>query len=299
MSYWERVQNAYSAEGIFLILLVVGVLMYLRLLKKLRTEVDDTPPPRDGLSDVELERYARHIVLREIGGQGQNRLRKARVLVVGAGGLGAPVLQYLAAAGVGTIGVIDDDVVSLSNLQRQVIFDENVLHEPKVFAAQKRIHALNPHIQVLPYNRKLDNEIATDLVAEFDLVVDGCDSFEVRELVNRACVTACVPLVSGAIGQWDGQVTLFDPNGDTPCYTCIFPNEPAAGTAPSCAEGGVMGALPGVVGSLMATEVIKHITQTGETLAGRMMIYDGLGASVRVVKISKRPDCSVCSHSHG
>lgn len=293
MTYWERVQNSYSPEGVFLIALPLVLIAYLWFLRRIRPAPVE-PPAKEGFSEVELDRYARHIVLRELGGQGQARLAKSRVLVVGAGGLGSPVLQYLAAAGVGTIGVIDDDTVSLSNLQRQVLFDEDVLGQPKVFAAQKRMRALNPHVEVLPYARQLDANNAADLIAEFDLVVDGCDSFATRSLVNAACVAASVPLVSGAISQWDGQVSLFDPAQGTPCYACIFDKEPDAGAAPSCAEGGVLGALPGVIGSMMAVETVKYLAKAGQPLQGRMMIYDALYASVRTVKIAKRDGCAVC-----
>ena len=294
MTYWERVANSYSPEGLFLLALPLALILYIWFLRRMRPAAEPDVPPKEGFSEVELERYARHIVLRELGGQGQARLAKSRVLVIGAGGLGSPVLQYLAAAGVGTIGVIDDDTVSLSNLQRQVLFDEDVLDKPKVFAAQKRIKVLNPHVDVFPYARKFTSEIANDLVAEFDLVIDGCDSFETRSLVNKACVSAGIPLLSGAIGQWEGQVSLFDPANGAPCYTCIFEKEPEHGIAPSCAEGGVLGALPGVIGSMMAVEAVKYLAKTGETLAGRIMIYDALYASVRTVKIVKRDGCPVC-----
>lgn len=248
----------------------------------------------DKLSDTELDRYARHIVLREIGGPGQRKLRNAQVLVVGAGGLGAPVLQYLAAAGVGTIGVIDDDVVSLSNLQRQVLFREDDLDKPKVFAAQVALKGLNPFVEVLPYNRKFTAEQGADLVAEFDLVLDGTDTFATRALVNKACVVAGKPLVSGAIGQWEGQVTVFDPAQNDPCYACLFPEEPADGLAPSCAEAGVVGALPGIIGSMMAAEAIKEITGAGQVLRGSMLIFDALYGESRKIQIERRAECAVC-----
>lgn len=248
----------------------------------------------DKLSETELDRYARHIVLREIGGPGQRKLRNARVLVVGAGGLGAPVLQYLAAAGVGTIGVIDDDVVSLSNLQRQVLFREDDVDKPKVFAAQAALKGLNPFVEVLPYNRKFTAEQGADLVAEFDLVLDGTDTFATRALVNKACVAARKPLVSGAIGQWEGQVTVFDPAQNDPCYACLFPEQPADGLAPSCAEAGVVGALPGIIGSMMAVEAIKEITGAGQVLRGSMLIFDALYGESRKIQIERRADCAVC-----
>ena len=270
---------------------------YARLLATIRAKnAKDAPEPNQQgpFSETELERYARHIVLREVGGQGQQRLKKAKVLVVGVGGLGNPVLQYLSAAGVGMLGFIDLDEVSLSNLQRQVLFSEDDLDMPKVFAAERHLSALNPFIELKPYNRELTEEIASDLIAEYDLVIDGTDDFETRALVNRTCVALGKPLVSGAISQWEGQITLVDSKAGTPCMHCLFPKEPAPGTAPSCAEGGVLGALPGVIGSMMAVEAIKYITKTGQSLAGRMMIYDALYADTRVIDINKRDDCQVC-----
>ncbi|MCL4134180.1 UNVERIFIED_CONTAM: hypothetical protein GTU68_034003 [Idotea baltica] len=251
-------------------------------------------PASDGFSDTELERYARHIVLHEIGGAGQTKLSKARVLVIGAGGLGSPVLQYLAAAGVGTIGVIDDDTVSLSNLQRQVLFDETQLGKPKVFATQHRLHALNPHVDVLPYHRRLIEPEAQALIGDFDLVIDGCDNFQTRAMVNAACVATDVPLVSGAISQWEGQISIFYPKKNAPCYACIFDQEPEAGLAPSCAEAGVMGALPGIVGAMMATEAIKYITGAGKSLMGEMLFVDALYGENRKMKLTRREDCIVC-----
>ncbi len=256
--------------------------------------VIDAVGKTDKMSEAELERYARHIVLREVGGQGQKKLRNARVLVVGAGGLGSPVLQYLAAAGVGTLGVIDDDIVSASNLQRQVLFDENDVGTPKVFAAQAKIKALNPFVDVLPYNRKFTEDIGADLVADFDLVLDGTDTFATRAVVNLACAVAGKPLVSGAIGQWEGQVTVFDPAKGEPCYACLFPSEPADGLAPSCAEAGVVGALPGIIGSMMASEAIKDIVGAGQGLRGEMLIFDALYGESRKIKIERNRGCKVC-----
>ncbi|QYX57642.1 HesA/MoeB/ThiF family protein [Roseovarius sp. SCSIO 43702] len=245
-------------------------------------------------SEAELDRYARHIVLREVGGPGQKRLKEARVMVVGAGGLGAPVLTYLAAAGVGRIGVIDHDEVSQSNLQRQVIFRDDQTGMPKVFAAQASVAALNPHVELRPYHRRLTEEIAADLFAEYDLVLDGTDNFETRFLTNRAAVAAGRPLVSGAMSQWEGQVSVFDPAQGAPCYQCIFPEAPAEGLAPSCAEAGIIGPLPGVVGSIMAVEAIKVITGAGAPLRGEMLIYDGLYGESRKFALARREDCPVC-----
>ena len=246
------------------------------------------------MTDSELERYARHIVLREIGGAGQNRLRAAKVLVVGAGGLGSPVLEYLAAAGVGTISIVDHDVVSLSNLQRQVLFDDQHLGRAKVVAARERLRRLNPGVSVLPVQTRLNSSNAEDLLRCHDLILDGTDSFDVRQIVNRATVLLGVPLVSGAISQWEGQVTVFSVADGTPCYACVFPNEPAPGVAPSCAEAGVIGALPGIIGSMMASEAIKVITGAGETLMGHLLMFDALQGEFRKIRLARRHDCEVC-----
>ena len=276
--------------------LVWGYRWGLGRLKAQAVVVDPVKP--GAFRAAELDRYARHIMLREIGGPGQRRLKDARVLVIGAGGLGSPALLYLAAAGVGTIGVIDDDVVDASNLQRQIIHTDQRIGMDKVQSAEAAMRALNPFIAVRPYRRRLTAEIAAELLADYDLVLDGCDNFDTRYMVNRACVTAGKPLISGAITQWEGQVSLFHPAQGSPCYECVFPNRPAPGMVPSCAEAGVMAALPGVIGALMATEAIKHITGAGETLQGRLMIHDALYAQVRVIGIKARVDCPVCGVSH-
>ncbi|EPX81535.1 HesA/MoeB/ThiF family protein [Litoreibacter arenae] len=270
---------------------------YRAMLTRLRQgPVEDAPPPAnpDKFTEAELNRYARHIVLREIGGPGQKKMKKARVLVVGAGGLGAPVLQYLAAAGFGTIGVIDDDVVDSSNLQRQVIHTDARVGMPKVFSAQEAMQAQNPFVTVRPYNRRLTEDMAADLFADYDLILDGCDNADTRYLVNRTAVRLGKPLISGAITQWEGQLSLFHPAEDGPCYACVFPNAAAAGLAPSCSEAGVVGALPGVVGSMMAVEAIKHVTGAGQPLRGHMLIYDALYAETRLINLKKNPDCAVC-----
>lgn len=251
-------------------------------------------PRTETFSETELDRYARHIVLREIGGPGQKRLREARVLVVGAGGLGSPALQYLAGAGIGTIGVIDDDVVSNANLQRQVIHRDRDIGMPKVFSAEQAMKALNPYVRVRPYNRRLTQEICADLLRDYDLILDGSDNFETRHLVNRAAVAAGLPLVSGALSQWEGQVSVFDPAQNAPCYACVFPTVPAAGLAPSCAEAGVLGPLPGVIGAMMAAEAVKLISGAGTPLRGRMLIYDALDAETRSFAVARRADCEVC-----
>lgn len=281
-------------------LLAAAVLGYREVLRAVRRrKVEEPVAAATGtFREAELDRYARHIILREIGGPGQKRLKAAKVLVVGAGGLGSPVLLYLAAAGVGTIGVIDDDVVEGSNLQRQVIHTDGRIGMPKVFSAEEAMRALNPFIEVRPYHRKLTEEIAVDLVREFDLVLDGTDDFDTRYLVNRACVAARVPLISGAITQWEGQVSLFDLAKGGPCYACVFPVKPAPGLVPTCAEAGVAAPLPGVIGSMMAMEAVKWVTGAGETLAGRLMIHDALYMETRVIGVKKRADCEVCGRAH-
>jgi molybdopterin/thiamine biosynthesis adenylyltransferase len=276
-------------------------MLYGRVVKALKTRAvakeagEAEPVSRAGsFSATELERYARHIVLREIGGPGQKALRDAKVLVIGAGGLGAPALQYLAAAGVGTIGVIDDDVVENANLQRQVIHSDDRIGMPKVFSAQAAMVAQNPYVTVLPYHRRLTEEVAADLFKEFDLILDGTDNFDTRYLANRVAVAEGKPLISGALSQWEGQISVFDPARGAPCYQCIFPEAPAAGLAPSCAEAGVIGPLPGVIGSMMAVEAIKLITGAGQALRGEMLIYDALWGETRKIALKRRSDCPIC-----
>ncbi len=276
----------------------LGYREVLRMVRRRKGTEPEAAPATGTFREAELDRYARHIILREIGGPGQKRLKAAKVLVVGAGGLGSPVLLYLAAAGVGTIGVIDHDVVEGSNLQRQVIHTDGRIGMPKVFSAEVAMRALNPFIEVRPYHRKLTEEIAVDLVRDYDLVLDGTDDFDTRYLVNRACVAAGVPLISGAITQWEGQISLFDPAKGGPCYACVFPVRPAPGLVPTCAEAGVAAPLPGVIGSMMAMEAVKWVTGAGETLAGRLMIHDALYMETRVIGVKKRADCEVCGGAH-
>ncbi|MDD7970583.1 HesA/MoeB/ThiF family protein [Roseinatronobacter alkalisoli] len=264
-----------------------------RLRARARPAIAPTPQT-DTFREAELNRYARHIVLREIGGTGQKKLKAARVLVVGAGGLGSPALLYLAASGVGTIGVIDDDIVDGSNLQRQVIHRDDMIGTPKVFSAQAAMQALNPFITVRPYQRRLDAETAQTLFAEYDLILDGTDNFDTRYLVNRAAVASGVPLISGAITQWEGQISLYHPASGGPCYECIFPNRPAPGLVPACSEAGVVSPLPGILGTMMALEAVKHLTGAGQTLQGRLLIHDGLYAESRVMRIAARKGCACC-----
>ncbi|MEX0338571.1 MAG: ThiF family adenylyltransferase [Arenibacterium sp.] len=279
------------------VVLGMGYGRVIRILRQ-RAEATSAPEPAapaTGFSDTELNRYARHIVLRELGGAGQKRLKSARVLVIGAGGLGAPVLQYLAAAGVGTIGVIDDDVVDNANLQRQVIHRDADIGIPKVFSAEAAMKAQNPYVKVRPYNRRLSDDIASDLFDDYDLILDGTDNFESRYLSNRVAATKGKPLISGALSQWEGQVSVFHPKEGGPCYQCIFPEAPADRLAPSCAEAGVVGPLPGVVGSIMALEAVKWLSGAGMVLRGEMLIYDGLYGETRKIGLKKRVDCPVCA----
>lgn len=246
------------------------------------------------LSPEELERYARHIVLHEIGGAGQQRLAAARLLVVGAGGLGSPALLYLAAAGVGHLTIVDDDAVGLSNLQRQVIHGTPDVGRPKVASAAAAIARLNPHVAVEGLAFRLDAEGAAALVPAHDLVLDGSDSFETRSTVNAACVATSAPLLTAAMSPWEGQIGLFDPARGGPCYACVFPEAPAPELMPTCARAGVVGALAGVMGSLLALEAIKQVTGAGTGLRGALLLYDALHADTRRIRTVRRPDCPVC-----
>jgi molybdopterin/thiamine biosynthesis adenylyltransferase len=246
----------------------------------------ETPP----LSPEELERYARHIVLPEIGGAGQQKLKRARVLIIGAGGLGAPMLQYLAAAGVGTLGIVDDDTVSLSNLQRQVIHDTASVGKSKLDSAKAAIERINPNVSVEIHNQRLDSGNAAALVAQYDLIADGSDNFETRYAIADACAAERRPLVHASVGRFDGQVTVLKPyetgpdGRRNPSYRDLFPEPPPEGLVPSCAEAGVLGALTGVVGTLQALEVIKLIAGIGEPLIGRLLLYDALAARFDTIR---------------
>lgn len=246
------------------------------------------------LSPEEIERYARHIVLHEIGGAGQQRLAAARVLVVGAGGLGSPALLYLAAAGIGRLTLVDDDAVGLSNLQRQVIHGTPDIGRSKVESAADAIRRLNPHVAVEGVAARLDQESAASLVPSHDLVLDGSDNFATRYLVNAACVAAGVPLLSAAMGPWEGQISLFDPAGGGPCYACVFPEAPAPELVPTCARAGIVGALAGVMGSMLAIEAVKSLTGAGSGLRGVLFLYDALHAEARRIRVARRADCPVC-----
>lgn len=240
-------------------------------------------------SQDEIERYARHLVLADVGGPGQQRLKAARILIVGMGGVGGPAALYLAAAGVGTLGLVDDDTVSVSNLQRQIQFETADIDRPKVEVSSSRLTALNPHVEVRTFAERLSAESASQRIADWDLVIDGTDDFETRMAVNAACVRAGVPLVSGALGAWSGQVGLFE---GRPCYRCLVPDIPP--DAETCARVGVIGALAGLIGSLAALEAIKRLTGAGEPLAGRLWIHDALTGRSRTVRIAADPACPVC-----
>lgn len=247
-------------------------------------------------SEEQIKRYARHIVLPEVGGTGQEKLLNAKVLVIGAGGLGAPLLMYLAAAGVGTLGVVDDDTVDLSNLQRQVIHSTDRIGMPKVKSAGEAVTAINPNVSFVPHDTRLRADNVRDLFSAYDIVADGSDNFDTRFLVNDACHLAGKTLVSGAILRFEGQVATFRSGRDDkkPCYRCLYRDKPPSGLVPSCAESGVLGALAGTVGSLQAVEVLKEILHLGDTLSGFLMIYDALAADFRKIKLPRDPTCALC-----
>jgi molybdopterin/thiamine biosynthesis adenylyltransferase/rhodanese-related sulfurtransferase len=245
------------------------------------------------LTPEEMRRYGRHLVLSEIGLEGQRRLKDARVLLVGAGGLGSPAALYLAAAGVGRIGIVDFDAVDATNLQRQVLHGTKDVGRPKVDSARDRLHDLNPHVEVVTHATRLDEENALDLVRGYDVVVDGTDSFAARYLVNDACVLLGRPSVHGAIHRFEGQVSVFcTPAG--PCYRCLFPEPPPAGSVPTCAQAGVLGALPGMVGTIQATEVVKLVCGIGEPLVGRLLLVDATTMSFRTMAFARDPRCPAC-----
>lgn len=250
-------------------------------------------PEPGGLAAEEVTRYARHILLPEIGRAGQERLRAARVLVVGAGGLGSPVLLYLAAAGVGTLGIVDDDVVELTNLQRQVVHDTAAIGRPKVYSARERVAAVNPAVAVRTHPVRLDVDSAAALLADYDVVVDGADNFPTRYAVAAAAASHGIPHIWGSVYRFAGQVSVWAPPSG-PCYACVFPTPPPAEAAPSCAVGGVFGAVCGAVGSVLATEVIKWLTGVGEPLVGRLLVHDALAMTFETVPVRAHPLCPVC-----
>jgi len=247
-------------------------------------------------TDEQLQRYSRHIILPEVGGKGQAKIAGAKVFIVGAGGLGCPVGYYLAAAGVGTIALVDNDTVEVSNLQRQIAHSVHTLGMPKVESAKRTFEALNPDVKVVAMQRRLSKDDIIDLIRDYDVVVDGSDNFPTRYLVNDACVLAGKPLVSGAILRFEGQVTTIVPR-EGHCYRCLFEEPPPPGLVPSCQEAGVLGVLPGVVGGLQATEVLKLILGKGEPLKGELLIYNALKTSFRKVKVPRNPSCPICGEN--
>jgi sulfur-carrier protein adenylyltransferase/sulfurtransferase len=249
--------------------------------------------PAEGLSVDEVRRYSRHLIIPDVGMTGQKRLKNARVLCVGAGGLGSPALLYLAAAGVGTLGVVDFDVVDESNLQRQVIHGQSDIGRPKAESARDSIHEINPYVEVILHETQLDSDNALEIFAQYDLIVDGTDNFATRYLVNDACVLLGKPYVWGSIYRFDGQASVFWAEYG-PCYRCLYPEPPPPGMVPSCAEGGVLGVLCASIGSIQVNEAIKLIVGIGDPLAGRLMIYDALEMSYRTVRVRKDPECPIC-----
>jgi sulfur-carrier protein adenylyltransferase/sulfurtransferase len=245
------------------------------------------------LSKEEILRYSRHLIMPEVGMDGQTKLKAAKVLCIGAGGLGSPLALYLAAAGVGTLGVVDFDVVDYTNLQRQIIHSTADVGRPKLDSAAEKIKAINPYVEVRPFETRLTSANALDLFRQFDMVVDGTDNFPTRYLVNDACVLTGKPNVYGSIFRFEGQVSVFATEAG-PCYRCLYPEPPPPGLVPSCAEGGVLGILPGLVGVMQATEAIKLILGAGEPLIGRLLLVDALSMKFRELKLRKNPDCPVC-----
>ncbi len=247
--------------------------------------MSETPP----LSPDELKRYARHIVLGEVGGPGQQKFKAARVLIIGAGGLGAPVALYLAAAGIGTLGIVDDDVVSLSNLQRQIIHATDRIGAPKVESAKATLAGINPHVVVVTHQARLTAENAKDIVSGYDIVADGSDNFSTRYLTADICAGLKVPLVTAAVGRFDGSVTVLKPyEGENPGYRDVFPAPPPDGLLPTCAEAGILGALTGIIGSIQALEVLKLVAGIGEPLVGRLLLYDGLAQRFDEIRYRRR-----------
>jgi thiazole biosynthesis adenylyltransferase ThiF len=247
-------------------------------------------------TEEQIKRYARHIILPEVGGNGQEKLLNSKVLVIGAGGLGSPAILYLAAAGVGTIGIVDFDVVDFSNLQRQVIHNTERVGTPKVESARKTAEMLNPDVKVITYNTRISKENIMDIIKDYDVVLDGTDNFPTRFLINDACYFAGKPLVSAAMLRFEGQVSVFDYRNKekSPCYRCLFPEPPPPGLVPSCQEAGILGSIGGIMGCIQATEAIKLILGIGEPLVGKLLIMDALSMDFRKVKLRKDPNCPLC-----
>jgi molybdopterin/thiamine biosynthesis adenylyltransferase len=247
------------------------------------------------LSDAQFQRYARHLILDEVGEEGQAKLMQARVLVIGAGGLGSPALMYLAAAGIGTIGIADDDTVDLTNLQRQIVHTTDRVGQSKVESAIEGLAGINPEVRVVPYKLRIEAANALALAAEYDVVIDGSDNFATRYLLNDACYFAKKPLIAASLLRFEGQLSTFKAHdGIGPCYRCVFPERPPAGLIPRCEEAGILGAVAGVMGTLQAAEAIKEILGLGDSLSGALLIYDALGAQFRRIKIKRDPACALC-----
>lgn len=245
-------------------------------------------------TEEQIERYSRHIILPEVGGRGQAKLLKSKVFVLGAGGLGSPALLYLAAAGVGTIGMADGDCVDMSNLQRQIIHNTETVGKPKVHSAKETIEKLNPDVKVEAFHGRLTVDNIREIIREYDVVLDGSDNFPTRFLMNDAAFFENKPLVSGSMFRFDGQVSVFNPNKGYPCYRCLYPEPPPKGLVPSCQEAGVLGALAGVIGVLQAVETVKMLLGIGDTLEGHLMIFDALKMTFRKVRVRKDPECALC-----
>ncbi|MBI5892232.1 MAG: molybdopterin-synthase adenylyltransferase MoeB [Deltaproteobacteria bacterium] len=245
-------------------------------------------------TEEQIERYSRHIILPEVGGKGQAKLLDAKVFVLGAGGLGSPALYYLAAAGIGTIGIADADCVDLSNLQRQIIHSTEKIGMPKVESAKKSIEGLNPDVKVIVYNERLGIDNIRKIIRDYDVILDGSDNFPTRYLMNDACFFEKKTLVSGSMFRFDGQVTIFKPHEGKPCYRCLYPEPPPKGLVPSCQEAGVLGALAGVIGVIQAVEAIKQILKIGDELAGHLLIFDALAMTFRKVKVRRDTQCALC-----
>jgi molybdopterin/thiamine biosynthesis adenylyltransferase len=245
-------------------------------------------------TEDEIQRFSRHILLQEVGGTGQAKLKAARVLVVGAGGLGSPLVLYLAAAGIGTIGIVDDDVVDLSNLQRQVAHTTDRIGMPKVTSAAAAAAAINPELRIEAHAHRLDADNALGLISRYDIVCDGTDNFGTRFLIADACALAKRTLVSAAVLRFEGQLSVFKPHEGGPCYRCLYPEPPPPGTVPTCSEAGVLGAVTGVMGTLQATEVLKEILGIGDTMSGRLLVWDALATRFRNIKLRTDPSCALC-----
>lgn len=250
----------------------------------------------DLTSEEHIKRYSRHILLPEVGGTGQTKISNGKVLVIGTGGLGSPVAWYLAAAGVGTLGLVDDDVVDLSNLQRQIVHATPDIGRPKVKSAKEKLSALNPNVEIVTYDFRLTSANIMDVIKDYDIVVDGTDNFPTRFLINDACVMAGKPLSHGAILRFFGQLFTIIPE-EGPCYRCVFREPPPAGSVPTCAEAGVLGAIAGTIGVLQATEVLKYLLGKGSLLVGRLLTYEALEAKFREVKVQRNPECPVCGEN--